>query len=176
MGVWRMRLSSIRNKLSPSISLLAKASRNRLNRSSSVETPALRKRDSAFLNHVGKWLSSGLLSLSTSDCFKLWRPQAIEGAGTHVRCWKPCAVGVWKVCKPGVGNGTWDDGLLVVKALLGAELCGEKSVARDWTEVCEVFLHRDLMWRKNGSKTRMTFPTYKQKFPSETSPFWRYSV
>ena len=47
-----------------------KASRNRLNPS------ALRKRDLAFSNHVGKSLSLGLLSLSTSDCFK-------PGMGKH---------------------------------------------------------------------------------------------
>jgi len=30
-----------------------------------------------------------------------------------------------------------------------------------------VFVHSYLIWRKNGSKTRMTFSVHKQKFPSK---------
>jgi len=35
---------------------------------------------------------------------------------------------------------------------------------------------QSLDMKKNASKTRMTFSTHKQTFPSKTSPFLGYSV
>jgi len=46
-----------------------------------------------------------------------------------------------------------------------------KEYSYTMTCVWRVFLHHDLMWRKNGSKTRMTFSMHKQNILSKNSLF-----